>query len=201
MASRYHKAVRRIVSRVYPDREIRDEQNLWEVIKAVMPPRQKKSYNRLFIDIYLPEENLAIEVHGEQHEKPIQFAKELDAEEALTRRKHLDFVKSDALQQAGVATVIIWHGDIEGLTSKELKRRIFIARQMVSTIPVQKVQLARPAAHRTADEAYKAREKGRSKYRRKRTETPEQRQKRLDKARAARKAAYQRAKERKKNGS
>lgn len=199
MTSRYHTAVRALVEEIYPDKEIRDEQNLWELVKAALPARHKKSYNRLFVDIYVPEENLCIEVHGEQHEKPVQFAKELDAEEALLRRKHLDHLKSDALAEAGFSVLVLWYGDIDGLTAKELKRRIFIAKRETSLRPAQRTDKARPATHRTASEAYTTRDRARRRRRppKKRTESPEQRQARLDKARELRQAAYRRAKERK----
>lgn len=90
--------------------------------------------NKLRVDIYVKGQ-VAIEVHGEQHVKPVRFSnEEEDLEEALKRRKILDHIKQESLNQAGIPFICVWYDEIDNLTKADLENRINIAIQSAKRI-------------------------------------------------------------------
>lgn len=182
MASKYHKIIFNLVRATYPEAKIREEQNVWELVKNAELPawlfsecvRQDTALGRLKIDIYIVGQ-CCIEVHGEQHYKPINFSNDIkDPEYELKKRQALDAIKQTALKAAGIPTIVIKYDEVNNLTQDELRSRITSAMIKAQEVPIQ----AREHAHggaRTRNDAYK--------------------QAQLKKAREARKARYKRTKE------
>jgi hypothetical protein len=135
---------------------------------------------KMRVDLYVKGQ-IAIEVHGEQHLKAIRFSNDIeDPEEELIKRQKYDEVKLRALAEAGIPLVTIWYSELDGqLTEAVLRDRIRIAQDTANQVPKQKRVSVKSPKFRT------------------RTESFDDRQERLAKARRIRKAAYRKSKERK----
>jgi hypothetical protein len=135
---------------------------------------------KMRVDLYVKGQ-IAIEVHGEQHFKAIKFSNQIeDPEEELIKRQKYDEVKLRALAEAGIPLVTIWYSELDGqLTEAILRDRIRIAQDTANRVPKQKRVSVKSPKFRT------------------RTESFDDRQERLAKARKIRKASYKRSKEKK----
>lgn len=184
--SRYLEAVLALAKTLYPGAAIRLEQNLAELVGGAKMPEwlasacaaANTSLSRMRVDIYVPGQ-VAIEVHGEQHEEPVRFANSiLDVEAELARRKKMDAIKQEALRAAGVPTVVVWHDECAALDADGLAAKIAAASAAAEEVPVQRVRPAAAPDARTRGEAFKARAE------------------RLERQRKARREAYRKLKAR-----
>ena len=190
MDSKHLTKVLKLVRLIYPT-TIWKETNLFNLVDGTIFSANLRALikecgadlKRMRVDLYVKGQ-IAIEVHGEQHEKPVKFSNEiLDPEEELAKRKLFDEVKFRALAEAGIPLVTIWFSELNGqLTEAILRDRIQLMQEQANKVPKQKRASVKSPKFRTRTEAFDAR------------------QERLNKARKLRKDAYRRAKaNRKKN--
>lgn len=120
--------------------------------------------SQLRVDIYVVGQ-VAIEVHGEQHEEAIQFSNEIEDPEAeLERRKLMDELKQVALKAAGIPSIIVWYKGIEKVTPELLEAAIHTAQEKrKNSTPAQAVRHVRTPKSRTQDEEFKRRQRSRAK--------------------------------------
>lgn len=74
--SKYHKKAKEIITEVFPFEPIHEE--------VTLPGSKSKFTGLLYADFYLPNQNIIVEVHGEQHYKYLPFF----------HKSKLDFKKS-----------------------------------------------------------------------------------------------------------
>ena len=185
MDSKYLKKVMRLVRKIYPG-IIWKETNLQNLVDGTnFSPALKRlmalchaDLRKMRVDIYVKGQ-VAIEVHGEQHDKPIKFSNEiLDPEAELLRRQQLDRVKDNVLAEAGIPLVTVWYSELNDglLTEDVLRNRIRLIQEITNKVPKQKRLNVKVPKFRTRTESFDARRD------------------RLAKARKIRKAAYRKAK-------
>ena len=139
MVSKYAKKVRRLLRTIYPTPQpILKEVSLGQFSKDIVLTKRTQSLIKLYearlgrmkVDFWVKHQ-VAIEVHGEQHEQEICFSNEIeDLAAELQRRKGLDLVKQEVLKEAGVAIVIVWYYEIKDLTAAILKEKIIAAQKI-----------------------------------------------------------------------
>lgn len=185
MASKYHTTILKLVKEIYPQGNVREEQNLFELVKNYNIPdfiqdeidAARTSLSQLRIDIYIVGQ-CAIEVHGEQHYQPIQFSNEIeDPEKELKRRKSLDNIKQSVLYHCGIPSLVLSYKDIKDITLEILEEKItnaILNSKNVNPKPKQSSLVQKPGNNRTRDDAF--------------------RQVRLEKERKARKERYKKYK-------
>lgn len=190
MVSNYLQQVLKVVKEVYPGTRIRLEQNLVELTKNYELPEWVTQYlnlhnislNKLRCDIYI-EGQVVIEVHGEQHDRPIKFSNEiLDPEEALKHRKTLDYIKQTVLRHAGVPSIIIWYNEIDTLDKADLRRRIYMAMQAVEDVPTQAKSLPLSKSKNKSDNYKRLMQQKAREWRRKQYQYQKARKKKYEKA-------------------
>jgi hypothetical protein len=184
MDSKHLIKVLKLVRLIYPT-VIWKETNLNNLVAGSIFSTHLKSLiaecgadlRKMRVDLYVKGQ-IAIEVHGEQHERPIKFSNQIvDPEEELIKRQKYDEVKQRALAEAGVPLVTIWYSELDGqLTESILRDRIRLAQEIANKVPKQKRVSVKSPKFRT------------------RTESFDDRQERLGKARKLRKDAYRKAK-------
>ena len=184
MDSKYLLKVLKLVKLIYPT-VIWKETNLNNLVAGTIFSANLRSLisecgadlKKMRVDLYVKGQ-IAIEVHGEQHFKAVKFSNQiLDPEEELIKRQKYDEVKLRALAEAGIPLVTIWYSELDGqLTEAILRDRIQIAQDIANKVPKQKRVSVKSPKFRT------------------RTESFDDRQERLSKARKIRKDAYRRAK-------
>lgn len=187
MDSKHLIKVLKLLKEVYPG-QVWKETNLHNLVEGTRFSIELESLigeadtdlRKMRVDLYVKGQ-IAIEVHGEQHNQPVKFANSiLDPEEELRRRRLLDEVKRKSLAEAGVPFVVIWYQELESLTVDKLREKIAAAQEIARSVPRQHHPNVKSPKWRTKRESFEAR------------------QKRLARARKARKEAYRRAKARKK---
>lgn len=125
---------------------------------------------RMRVDLYVPGQ-VAIEVHGEQHDRPVRFSNEiLDPASELARRQLYDEIKARALQEAGVPFVTLWYHELDDLTVDDLSGRIAAAQSSAQRVPAYKTRNVKPPKHRTATESFEARKRRLDEARKRRKE-------------------------------
>ena len=137
MTSKYAKEVRRLLRIIYPaPQRIISEVSIGSLTKDILFSKSLKDLMKLYearigrmrLDFWVKYQ-VAIEVHGEQHEQEIKFSNDIeDTAAELERRKGLDLVKQEALKQAGIPIVIVWYYEIKDLTAEILKEKIVAAQ-------------------------------------------------------------------------
>ena len=140
MMSKYAKKVRRLLRKIYPTPQpIIKEVSLGQFSKDIVLSKRTQELIRLYearlgrmkVDFWVKHQ-VAVEVHGEQHEQEICFSNEIeDLAAELQRRKGLDLVKQEVLKEAGIPVVIVWYYEIKDLTAAQLKEKI-VAAQVVA---------------------------------------------------------------------
>ena len=143
MVSKYAKAVRKLLRKVYPiPRRIIKEFPLGDIAKSIILSKSTEDLivkydariNRMRIDFYIKGQ-VAIEVHGEQHEKEVRFSNEiLDTKLELQRRIGLDRIKQEIIKASGIPYLCIWYYEIKDLTPKILKEKICAAQAVADKI-------------------------------------------------------------------
>jgi hypothetical protein len=139
MTSKYAKKVRRLLRKIYPvPQPILKEVSLGEFSKDIAFSKRTKELINLYdarlgrmrVD-YWVKHQVAVEVHGEQHEREIKFSNDIeDTAAELERRKGLDLVKQEVLREAGIPIVIVWYYEIADLTVATLKEKINAAQSV-----------------------------------------------------------------------
>ena len=103
--SRHLLKVFKLISQIYPMQAWK-EANLHNLVKGVQLSPElldriqgcNARLNRMRVDLYVPGQ-VAIEVHGGQHDRPVRFSNEIvDPDEELLRRRDFDEIKARALQ-------------------------------------------------------------------------------------------------------
>jgi DNA-binding protein YbaB len=187
MTSKYAKKVLKIIKELYPT-GCSQEVSVGKLVKNIVLSkdallkiaRWNVNITRLRLDFYIKDQ-VAIEVQGEQHVEPIRFANSIiDPEEDLVRRKALDEIKQQCLNEAGIPLVCIWYDEIDELTKEVLNDKILQA--------ISKAE-ARPRKIKVKDKPVK---------KNKLIEDPIKKKARLAKAREIRRQRYKQLKERRK---
>lgn len=162
MASRYLEQVHALLQHIYKT-PIWKEVTLYQLTKNALLSYELKDLMQLHkinprqlrVDLYV-KGIVAIEVHGEQHDRPVKFSNEIeDVEEALERRRLLDSVKQRCLEEAGVPTVVIWYHEIDDLSPQKLQDKIFLAQQQAEKVPKQNVVHVKEPVFRTRSSSFK----------------------------------------------
>ena len=139
MTSKYAKKVQRLLRKIYPvPQRIIKEASLGEFSKDISLSKKTKGLIKMYearlgrmkVDFWVKHQ-VAIEVHGEQHEQEIKFSNDIeDTAAELQRRKGLDLVKQEVLKESGVPIVIVWYYEIKDLDAAGLKEKIQAAQQV-----------------------------------------------------------------------
>ena len=184
MDSKHLIKVLKLVKLIYPT-VIWKETNLNNLVAGTIFSSSLRSLiheagadlRKMRVDLYVKGQ-VAIEVHGEQHAYAVKFSnKILDPEEEFIKRQRYDEIKLRALAEAGIPLVTIWFSELDGqLTEAILRDRIRLAQDMANRVPKQKRVSVKSPKFRT------------------RTESFDDRQERLAKARKIRKVAYRKSK-------
>lgn len=109
-----------------------------EVPVQSLCPLHKNGRDRF--DYYLPSLGVVVELHGEQHFKPVSFGgiSKNAAKNNYVKRVKVDEQKAISARQAGYLYVVFRHNDL--ITLDEFTNRINIERAYQGRIPVEKVQ-------------------------------------------------------------
>lgn len=151
MTSKYAKRVRRLLRKNYPvPAQILSEVSVAKLTQGVRYSKRLKELIRMYdarpsrmrVDFWVKHQ-VAIEVHGEQHEQEVRFSNDIeDTEVELIRRKGLDLVKQEALNEAGIPLVIVWYYEIKDLTAEQLKKKIMAAQAQAEARKVDRISEA-----------------------------------------------------------
>ena len=180
MNSKYARKVRRLLRKAYPiPQPIKAEVSLGYFSKDILLSKRTQELislydarlGRMKVDFWVKHQ-VAVEVHGEQHEQTIRFSNDIeDLEADLARRKGLDMVKQEVLKESGIPILIIWYYEIAELTVEELKNKIAAAQDMAqATTP--RLQRATGSTHapkisrlsKASSKEYRERSAGDNKY-------------------------------------
>jgi len=117
-ASKLHKRIGELLVELYPNNLVRQELSVSYINPDFKSKREKIDW--CVLDLYL-----AIEVHGEQHYRPVCFGgvSEEQAKKNLLKRQEVDELKENAVRDAGWTYLIVpyWEKD---LTLNDLKTAI-----------------------------------------------------------------------------
>lgn len=85
---------------------------------------------RMRVDFWVKHQ-IAVEVHGEQHEHEVRFSNDIeDTAAELERRKGLDLVKQKVLKESGIPILIVWYYEIADLSVSILRSKIAAAQDV-----------------------------------------------------------------------
>lgn len=118
-ASKLHKHIGSLLtSDLFRHWEIRQEYPVNQVNPSFKSGREKFDWVILSL-------NVVIEIHGEQHSRPICFGGvEIDtAKRNFRKRIEADWTKEEAARDAGWAYVVVWHHE-KKITAEELHLKI-----------------------------------------------------------------------------
>jgi very-short-patch-repair endonuclease len=129
-ASKLHKHVGELLtsSSLFNGFEIRQEYNVCKINPSYESGREK-------IDWVILALNVCIEVHGQQHERPVCFGgiDMSEAEDNFRRQQERDAAKKKAVEDVGWAYVVVWYNE-KDITLEALQARI---NQAIKDIKVE----------------------------------------------------------------
>lgn len=142
MTSKYAKKVRRLLRTIYPTPQpILKEVSLGQFSKDIALSKSTKALIKMYdaklgrmrVD-YWVKHQIAVEVHGEQHEREVRFSNDIeDTAAELERRKGLDLVKQEVLKESGIPILIVWYYEIASLNVDILKHKIEAAQRVAES--------------------------------------------------------------------
>lgn len=137
-ASKLHRHVGQLLVELFPAYEVRQEYPVSKVNLSYKSNREKFDWVVLGL-------NIVIEVHGEQHFRPVCFGGiTLDqAKKNFVKRQEVDWEKQEAAQKAGWAYVMVKY-DEKKIEVEELSSRISEAIQ--ESTPAEEIVPAKPKA-------------------------------------------------------
>ena len=101
MSSKYHKEVKKILKKLFPHYQIKEEVSM--KVKGVT---ENKDAAKLHVDLFIKGLNIAVEVDGQHHYEVIDYG-DGQGQVNLERRKFLDNLKDDIAYENGWTMVRI----------------------------------------------------------------------------------------------
>ncbi len=137
-ASKLHKHVGQLLVGLFPNYEVRQEYPVSKVHVGFKSNREKFDWVVLGL-------NVVVEVHGEQHYRPVCFGGITgdQAKRNFRKRQEVDWDKQDAAQRAGWAYLVVKY-DEKKMTAEELSSRI--SEAIENSKPAEEITPAKPKA-------------------------------------------------------
>lgn len=137
-ASKLHKHVGRLLSELFPNYEVRQEYSVSRVNPGFASNREKFDWAVLGL-------NIIVEIHGQQHYRPVCFGGiTLDEAKAIFRRRQdKDEEKQEAASKAGWAYLVVKYTE-KDISLEELSTRVSQAIKDAS--PAEEIVPAKPKA-------------------------------------------------------
>lgn len=137
-ASKLHRRVGELLTELFPGYEVRQEYPVNKVNLSFNSGREKFDWVVLGL-------NIVVEVHGEQHYRPVCFGG-ITLEQAkrnFRKRQDVDWEKQEAAQKAGWAYLVVKYDEVK-ITAEELSLRI--SEAIKDSQPAEEIIPAKPKA-------------------------------------------------------
>jgi hypothetical protein len=137
-ASKLHKHIGLLLVELFPSYEVRQEYPVSKVNIGYKSNREK--FDWVVVGL-----NIVIEVHGEQHYKPVCFGG-ITGEQAkrnFVKRQQVDWEKQEAAQKAGWAYVVVKYNE-KNITADKLSDKCVMA--IADSQPAEEIKRVKPKA-------------------------------------------------------
>lgn len=137
-ASKLHRHVGNLLTELFPGYEVRQEYPVNKVNPSFNSGREKFDWIVLGL-------NIVVEIHGEQHYRPVCFGGVTleQAKKNFRKRQDVDWEKQEAAQKAGWAYLVIKYDETK-ITAEKLSSRI--SEAISNSQPAEEIAPAKPKA-------------------------------------------------------